>query len=47
MTIILVDDGVEVVVVVLVEKRVANHRDPLQVHEKQLATKTIVKIQNR
>jgi hypothetical protein len=47
MMINLVDDAVEVVVVVLVEKHVANHRDPLQVHEKPLSKKAIVQIQNR
>jgi hypothetical protein len=37
MTIILVDDGMEAVEVVPVEKHVANHMDPLLVHEKQLS----------
>ena len=39
MMIILVDDGTELMEVVLVEKHVANHMDLLQVHEKQLSKK--------
>jgi hypothetical protein len=42
MMVILVDDGMEVVVVVLVEKHVANRMVPLQVHEEQLSKKIII-----
>jgi hypothetical protein len=37
MTIILVDDGMELVEVVFAEKLVANRKDPHQVHEMELS----------
>jgi hypothetical protein len=44
MMINLMDDEVEVIEVVLAEKHVANHRNLLLVHEKQLLRKKIIQI---